>query len=391
MDLITITGLFLVTVLAFANGSNDVSKAIATLVGSDVTSYRKAILWGTIWAVIGGILAVFFSTAMVQTFSNGILSNQPVGQTGAAGAVRESPAVVISIMIGAMSWVMFASRTGLPVSTTHAITGALCGAGLTAMGWDGIQWSSLAYKVVVPLAVSPFLAMSIAFLFFPIIHWSLSDWKGHCICVLPLQKAQLMVEQSGHVRMVSTQTELVTVVDAPQCETPQILSLRVGPDTFHWITSALTSLARGLNDAPKMVALLVGFSFLSNGRVPHLMLLVFGLVAFGMGLGSFFGGLKVTEVLAEKVTRMDHIEGFSANLTTVFLVAFAARWGLPVSTTHVSSGAIIGMGLRQGFGQVNWKTVREMLLAWIVTLPASAVLSASVYLFLKTVWAGPAV
>src|SRR5712691_11281142 len=115
MDLITIIGLFLIALLAFANGSNDVSKAIATLAGSGVTSYRKAILWGTIWTVMGGILAVFFSTAMVQTFSNGILSNT-------AGAVHDSPAVVISVMIGAISWVMFASRTGLPVSTAHAIT-----------------------------------------------------------------------------------------------------------------------------------------------------------------------------------------------------------------------------------------------------------------------------
>jgi len=379
MDLITLTGLFLVALLAFANGSNDVSKAIATLAGSGVTSYRKAILWGTIWTVLGGILAVFFSTAMVRTFSNGILSNT-------AGAIRGSPALVISVMVGAMSWVMFASRTGLPVSTTHAITGALCGVGLTAMGWDGIQWFSLVYKVVVPLAVSPLLAMSTSFLVFPIIRWSLSGWKGHCICVLPLQKAQLMVEQSGIVRMVPAQTELVTVVDAPQCETPQVLSLRVGTDTFHWISSGLTSLARGLNDAPKMAALVVGFSFVSDGSTPHLLPLAFSVIALSMGLGSFLGGLKVTEFLAEKVTRMDHVEGFSANLTTAFLVTFAARWGLPVSTTHVSSSAIIGMGLRKGSSQVNWKTVWEMLLAWVITLPASAVLSAGVYFLLKAVW-----
>jgi inorganic phosphate transporter, PiT family len=378
LDPTLLIGFGLLATLAFANGANDASKGIATLAGSGVTSYRKAIGWGTIWTVGGGIMALFFSSAMVETFSNGILTNT-------TGAALVSPALVISVMLGSMGWVLFATKTGLPVSTTHAITGALCGAGLTALGWNGILWSSLVHKVVIPLAFSPLVAVGISFLLSPVIRWSLAGWKGHCICVLPLQKAQLMVEQSGLVRMVPAETELVTIVDAPQCEAPQVLSLRVGADTFHWITSGMTSLARGLNDAPKMAALLVGFGLMSNDRVPHLMLVAFGIVAVSMGLGSFLGGLRVTEVLAEKVTKMDHQEGFSANLTTALLVTVAARFGLPVSTTHVSSGAIIGMGLRKGSGHIHWKTVWEMLLAWIVTLPAAAALSAGIYLFLHTV------
>ena len=104
-----------------------------------------------------------------------------------------------------------------------------------------------------------------------------------------------------------------------------------------------------------------------------------------MGLGSYFGGLRVTEVLAEKVTRMDHSEGLSANLTTSVLVLVSGTLGLPVSTTHVSSSAIIGIGLLKGLNSVRWTTVRDMVLAWMVTLPASALLACITYLILTRV------
>ncbi|HEV7126588.1 MAG TPA: inorganic phosphate transporter, partial [Ktedonobacterales bacterium] len=115
---------------------------------------------------------------------------------------------------------------------------------------------------------------------------------------------------------------------------------------------------------------------------------LFVLVALGMGAGSAVGGLKVTRTLAEKVTKMDHTEGFAANLTTAVLVAFASNLGLPVSTTHVSSGAIIGIGLRSGLGRVNWKVVRDMALAWVVTLPGAGLLAIAAYLLISLVRGG---
>ena len=153
-------GIFLVALLAFANGSNDVSKGIATLVGSGVTDYRKAILWGSFWTVIGGMLGVFFSMAMVKTFTSGILAN-PVD------SIESS--IPIAVIIGATSWVLFASKTGLPVSTTHAIIGALCGAGFAAWGMNGIAWVTFSKKVFLPLAISPFLAFGLVFFLSPIV------------------------------------------------------------------------------------------------------------------------------------------------------------------------------------------------------------------------------
>jgi inorganic phosphate transporter, PiT family len=114
-------------------------------------------------------------------------------------------------------------------------------------------------------------------------------------------------------------------------------------------------------------------------------LIAFGGVAISMGLGSYFGGLRVTKVLAENVTKMNHAEGLSANLTTSSLVLASGFFGLPVSTTHISSSAIIGIGLLKGWNGVRWTTVRDMALAWVITLPASALLACIAYLILTRV------
>ena len=112
---------------------------------------------------------------------------------------------------------------------------------------------------------------------------------------------------------------------------------------------------------------------------------VFGEVAIAMGLGSYLGELRVTEVLAENVTKMNHAEGLSANLTTSSLVLVSGSLGLPVSTTHISSSAIIGIGLLQGRNNVSCTTVRDMVLAWLITLPASALLASIAYFILLRV------
>src|SRR5206468_4908097 len=298
------------------------------------------------------------------------------------GTVQHSPTLAVAVMMGAMSWVLFASKTGLPVSTTHAIVGGLCGVGLAVAGPNGIQWNTLLHEVVTPLGLSPVIAMAVAFFVLPATRRILSGWKGHCICVIPVYKGRFVVEPTGSVTMVSKATDIATVVDSSECDGVQVLSVRVGPDTFHWITSGLTSLARSLNDTPKMAYLLLGFSFIGGSSLTNMTVMAFGLVALSMGIGSLLGGQKVTEVLAEKVTRMDHHEGFSSNLTTAVLVTCAASFGFPVSTTHVSSSAIIGMGLRKGVCEVQWKTVWEMLSAWVLNLPIAALLSAGFWFIL---------
>jgi len=363
----------LVFALAFANGANDVSKAIATLVGSGVTDYRSAIAWGTAWTVVGAALAAFVASSMIKTFSHGLVQ---------IGTIIE-PAVTLAVLTGAMAWVLFASRTGLPVSTTHALTGAIVGTGFVAFAGEGLIWPAIGKKIALPLLLSPFLALTVSLLIHPAVRALARKWEGACLCAMPASRALVAIDAHGSTRTLFQTTSFGSPVMAvpSQCDRAGLQGLVVGLDTIHWLSSGLASFARGTNDAPKIVAMLLLGNATATWPSPLSQLIAFGGVALAMGLGSYLGGLRVTEVLAEKVTKMNHAEGLSANLTTSSLVLVSGMLGLPVSTTHVSSSAIIGIGLLKGLNSVRWTTVRDMALAWVVTLPASALLACIAYLF----------
>jgi PiT family inorganic phosphate transporter len=377
MDLSALTFL-LVLALAFANGTNDVSKAIATLVGSGVTNYRTAIAWGTFWTIVGAAASAFLATAMVKTFSSGFI--QP--------GLAIPSALALAVVSGAMVWVLFASRTGLPVSTTHALTGSLVGAGLIAFGSEGLIWSTVTKKIVLPLLLSPFLSFAVSFLFHPLIRLIAKRWEGLCVCIMPTHRALVTIDAQGGTRTLFQATGLGTPVAAvpSQCDRAGLSGPTIGLDSIHWLSSGLTSLARGTNDAPKITAMLLLGSAVAAWPSPTMQIIAFAAVAVAMGIGSYWGGRRVTEVLAERVTRMDHVDGLSANLTTSSLVLISATLGLPVSTTHVSTSAIIGIGLLKDRNAIQWATVRDMVLAWVVTIPAAAGLACLGYWALTTLF-----
>jgi PiT family inorganic phosphate transporter len=312
---------------------------------------------------------------MLNTFSTGLL--QP--------GVAAPPALTGAVLVGAIAWVLVASRTGLPVSTTHALTGALVGGGLVAFGSDGLTWSVISQKIALPLLLSPVLALSLSLVLHPAIRAIAGRWEGSCLCVMPASRALVSVDAHGNTRTLFQASALgQPVVAVPaQCDRAGLQGVTVGLDTIHWISSGLTSLARGVNDAPKILAMLLLGGAVVAWPSDTMKVAAFAGAALAMGLGSFIGGYRVTEVLAEKVTRMDHVEGLSANLTTSSLVLITATMGLPVSTTHVSSSAIIGIGLLKGLRAIRWATVRDMVLAWIVTLPVSALLAGLAYVILS--------
>ncbi len=369
-----------IALLSYANGANDVSKGIATLVGSRVTNYKRAIAWGTSWTIVGGIVAAFFALELVKTFSATEILRSPSSL---------NQVLPLSVSIGAFVWVIFASKTGLPVSTTHAITGAICGAGVAAVGFNEVEWSILGKKIFLPLVLSPILALSISWLFSPIIQRVSTRVERYCLCLevregISSKPVLVRAGIQGTVsQIVSFPQANLMAADKNTCSESLTSPIRFEVlDLFHWLSAGMTSFARGLNDAPKIVALALGVSALGTQISSTTSFL---LVALAMGLGSVLSGLKVTETLAEKVTPMNPQEGFSANLTTSVLVGIAARLGLPVSTTHVSSGAIIGIGLKRGSKTVRWKMVSEMIMAWLITLPVSALVGFIGYWFLSKV------
>lgn len=354
--------------VAFANGTNDISKGIATLVGSGVSNFRAAVLWGTVWTVAGGLCAAFVSQGLVATFSGKGFLDQPI-----SGFVFLS-----SVALGAVAWVLFASRTGLPVSTTHSIAGALAGAAIAAQGAGALHWATFARKVALPLALSPLVSIGLMYAISPLLARAVARAESYCVCL----------ERRAVLPVVSPQGAMTlgTIAVAPMAatrevcdQTPAVAARVSALDGLHWLSSALTSLARGLNDTPKIVALGVAASaaLAIDGTSFYV------LVALFIGAGSLIGGFRVTETLARKVTPMTPGEGFAANLVTTMLVGLASLYALPVSTTQVSSSAIIAIGLRRGGHSMHWAKVREMLFAWVVTLPASALVAASAHALLS--------
>lgn len=360
--------------LAYVNGANDVSKGIATLAGSGVSNYRRAIFWGTLWTTYGSLAALELSRALVVTFGKGLLT---------AGVHPTLPAAMATLA-GAAPWVGLATRFGLPVSTTHAIVGSIGGVTTLAYGLGGMNWNALIGKVALPLLLSPVasLLISVAMLRLWI---RISPSGADCLraeVVSPGPALSTTVAEVEIARLTFPATELVTCHKTEiAADSPVAFSLTL--DHLHWLTSASTSFARGLNYAPKMVAITLAAASLSGFAI-HTSLSVYLLIALGIFAGSLYAGRRVTTVLAEKITRMDHREGFIANFVTSLLVGLGAFMGLPMSTTHVASGAIIGIGFRRG-GAINWQRVKEMARAWVITVPAAALLGVLSYTLLHAI------
>src|SRR2546427_9537086 len=325
--------LLLVLVLAYANGTNDVSKAIATLVGSGVTNYRTAILWGTVWTVAGAGLSALVAGAMLKTFSRGLV--QP--------GIAPPPALALAILIGAIGWVLVASRTGLPVSTTHALTGALVGAGLVSIGSQGLAWPAIAGKIGLPLLLSPVLALSVSFIVHPMIRRIAARWEGACLCVMPASRALVTIDARGNTRtLLQTNVLGQPVVAVPsQCDRAGLQGLTVGLDSVHWLSSGLTSLARGANDTPKIMAmLLLGGAMVSWPSVT-VQVGTLAAVALAMGLGSYIGGVCGARGFCGKSKPVGQCQGTLGELSTTPFVLCSATHGLPVSPQHVRRSAII--------------------------------------------------
>ena len=290
----------LVLVLAFANGANDASKSIATLAGSGLATVLAAMLWGALWSMVGAAASAFVATAMMRTFSRGLI---------ASGSVSP-PALPSAVVIAAVIWVLFSSRAGLPVSTTHTLTGAIAGAALVVFdgGANGLAWREMGTQIVLPLLLSPVLALILTMMVHPLVRTVAERWEGTCLCLMPASCALVTIDARGMTRTLFQASAVGRpVVAVPsECDQSDLQGLSIGLEGIHWISSGLTSLARGMNDAPKIVALLLFAHMVVPWPHPSLQVLAFAGVALAMGLGSYVAGARVTDLLANQVTRMNH-------------------------------------------------------------------------------------
>jgi PiT family inorganic phosphate transporter len=297
--------------LAYTNGANDNFKGVASLYGSGTTGFRLALGWGTGTTLAGSITALFLAGELMKKFS---------GKGLVPDALTASPSFLLAVALGAALTVLLATRFGFPVSTTHGLTGALVGAGL-ASGDHTVNFAALGKSFVQPLLLSPVLAVA----------------AGALIYVL-LKSAGL----------------------APDHRTRTL-------DALHFLSGGAVGFARGLNDTPKIAALLL----VAKALDIRWALIA---VAAAMAAGGLLNARRVAETMAKKITGMNPGQGFAANVATAALVTTANWNSLPVSTTHVSVGSLVGIGAATG--GAHWRLIGHILLSWLITLPCAAALAA---------------
>lgn len=364
--------------VAFANGANDNFKGVATLFGSGTADYKKALAWATVTTFAGSVTAFFFAEKLVKTFSGKGL----VPETFLA-----SPVFLTSVILGAGLTVFVASKIGIPISTTHSLTGALAGCGLVAVGGQ-LGFSALGKNFFLPLLLSPVVAVLLTLVVYPLFRLTRRSLKVNpttCVCVGEKVVCVPHLAFSHGETVSSAQLRSMDIfVDQKEACAARAIERYEGRvlgidaqkvlDAVHFMSAGAVGFARGLNDTPKIVALSVSAGAL--GLQWNI-----GLVALVMALGGIVSARKIAETMSRKITPMNHGQGFTANLIAAVLVIFASRLGVPVSTTHVSCGALFGIGFING--KANWKMIGGIVSAWVLTLPTAAALTACVYFVLR--------
>ncbi|PSB01843.1 inorganic phosphate transporter [Merismopedia glauca] len=357
--------------LAYANGANDNFKGVATLFGTKTTNYKVAIWWATITTFAGSGCSIFLAATLLKKFSGKGLVPEVIGNT---------TEFHLAVAIAASLTVILATFMGFPISTTHSLIGALVGAAIIAVGTQ-VNLGVLGNSFFLPLLLSPVIAITLGigmYGLFKYLRVRLGIEKQWCLCVGETQTVipNFQLSQAGSLETVSISD--ISIDRVQNCQQKYVGEFW-GIDTqrllniSHFLSAGVVSFARGLNDTPKIVSLMLITSSLS----PELGMF---LVAVAMSIGGLINARKVAETMSQKIAELKEGQGFTANLVTGVLVIAASLYGLPVSTTHVSVGAIFGSGLVSK--TANIQVFSQIVLAWLITLPTAAIMSAIVYLVL---------
>jgi len=325
-------------VLAFANGANDNMKGVATLYGSKTLSFRGALTLATLTTAAGSILSVVLAAGLAKAFS-------------AKGLVPEemlSPTFLAAAGAAAALTVLLATRLGMPISTTHALLGGMAGAGLAIAGTQ-VDSARFLSRFALPLVAGPLLSIGLAY--------SLNRLFGPFLAKLGQRGTipDFEVPASPYSR-------------PSQWKRTAGFALGASPvTTLHVISAGLVGLARGMNDTPKILGLLIGGSVLAplNGAL---------VITAAMALGGLLAARRVADTLALELTPLTPSQGLIANAATSVLVLSASLIALPVSTTHVSTGGIIGIG--GASGTLRPRATAQVASAWLTTVPIAATFGA---------------
>ncbi|HEX2066869.1 MAG TPA: inorganic phosphate transporter, partial [Candidatus Thermoplasmatota archaeon] len=367
----------------FYNGINDAANAIATVVATRALPPWAAVLMAAAFNFLGA----FIGTAVASAVGKGIVNTDVVDTS-----------VILAALLGGLAWTAFATALGIPISVSHSLIGGLIGAGLATAGWDGLAevppgsmdttwlhmaWGALGGALLLgstalvrrknplwPTVGGAILGSGL---------WLVVGIATGNVGSMPKLPATLLFIVYSPIMGFSIAYVSYTLIARLAYRLPPgpvkhvFRYLQVGSASFY-------ALGHGTNDAQKtmgvITALLVANGVLATFEVPWDVILMAGTA---IGLGTLIGGYKVVRTMGSRLTHLDTSQGFTAESSSALSLFFLANNGVPVSTTHSITGSIMGVGAVQRVSAVSWGTARRIVAAWIITIPASAVVAALAY------------
>jgi PiT family inorganic phosphate transporter len=320
-------GVLLVLIVVFAlafdyiNGFHDTANAIATVVSTRVLTPLQAICMAAVLNFVGALIA----TKVAQTIASGIIETHSATET-----------VVLAAIIGAIVWNLITWASGIPSSSSHALIGGLCGAGAAHAGFSAIQWKGLLDKVLIPLVASPVAGFFVAF--------------GVMTLITVFFRSSNPRRAGGAFRNLQR------------------------------LSAAAMAFSHGQNDAQKSMGVIT-LALFTHGllKKPDVPVWVILACATSMAFGTAAGGWRIIRTMGHKIMRLEPVNGFAAETSGAAVILVASHFGMPVSTTHVLAGSIFGVGASKGMRTVRWTVAQTMVTAWVLTIPAAALVAAMAY------------
>ena len=315
----------------FLNGLHDAANSIATVVSTRLLSPLNAVIFAAFFNFAAYFLSVAYPGLhkVAETIGKGIIDKDMV-----------TPSVVFGALVGAMFWNVVTWLKGIPSSSSHALVGGLVGAGFAHAGMEGIVWSGL-NKTVIAIFLSPTIGMILSMLIILVTSWM-------------TRNSTARPAESGY-------------------------------KALHLISSATYSIGHGLNDAQKTMGIITVLLYSTgylNGEfhVPHWVAIS---CYVAISLGTLSGGWKIIQTMGTRITKLSHHQGFAASLGGSIMLFAASSLGIPVSTTHTITGCVIGVGAARRASAVRWGIAGNLLVAWVLTVPASALVGAAFYMLTR--------
>ena len=315
----------------FTNGFHDTGNAMATSIATGALKPKTAVALSASLNLVGA----FLSVEVARSVGSGIVNLDRIDVTSDGPALM---LIVFTGLVGGILWNVLTWLLGLPSSSSHALFGGLIGSALVAIGFDGVQWMGVLSKIIVPAVLSPVIAAIVS----------------------------------------ATGTWLVYRIAAPVADERKHGGFRKGQVA----TASLMSLAHGTNDAQKtmgviFLALVASGSLNSDDAIP---LWVKAACALAIALGTYLGGWRIIRTLGKGIVEVDTPQGVAADGASAAIILTSSHFGMALSTTHVASGSILGSGLGRKGAEVRWSVAGRMVVAWLITLPAAAIVGALTWL-----------